>query len=148
MTKPVIGKIQKTSSGIIVHISSVNVVCYYLSFYSYSPIYATFGIGIEEIILLSVCGFIANRSREGCRFSWGGVIEVHVMLLVIVYHESFNIQKVKIRFAECCVQCNVLKYLRSSVHRAATAGFPYFGIQVNDIIIKNQRKTKSISLFP
>jgi len=73
------------------------------------------------------------------------VEQAHLMLLVIMYHETFNIQKVKY-FTECCVQCNGVKYLRSSVHRAATAGFGYFGI--NDIILKKQRKTKSISLFP
>lgn len=62
------------------------------------------------------------------------------MLLVIVYHETFNIQKVR-NFTECCVKCNGVNYLRSSVHRAATASFAYFGI--NDITLKKQRKTKS-----
>jgi len=53
----------------------------------------------HRVMLLSLCGFLANRSREGCNFFGGGLKEVHVMLLVIVNHESFNIQKVKKRYA-------------------------------------------------
>jgi len=45
-------------------------------------------------------------------FKEEGLEEAHVMLLVSVYH-----------FTECCVQCNGVKCLRSSVHRAATISF-------------------------
>ena len=57
------------------------------------------------------------------------------MFLLRVYH-----------FTECCVYCNGVNCLWSSVHRTATVCVAYFGI--NYILMKNERKTKSISLFP
>jgi hypothetical protein len=58
--------------------------------------YVPFDVRNEKLTLLSICGLRANRICEG-RTSFGleGEEEAHLMSLVIVYHETFNIQKVK-----------------------------------------------------
>jgi len=58
-------------------------------------------------MFLSICRIRDNRSREGRNFFRGGVKEANVMLLVIVYHEKYNIHKVgKKGFTDCYVQFN------------------------------------------
>jgi len=48
-------------------------------------------------MFLSICRIRDNRSRESRKFFRGGVKEADVMLHVIVYHEIFNIHKLKKR---------------------------------------------------